>query len=56
MNLSAPITRFNRVPRYVRRLATPAISEFRRKLAEGPSLADFVSDHSDRIVLGNTKG
>jgi hypothetical protein len=40
----------------VRFLATPSLSEFRLKLANGPSFGDFVSETPDRIVLGNTKG
>ena len=40
----------------VRFLATPSLSEFRHKLAKGPSFDDFVSENPDRIVLGNNKG
>lgn len=56
MTLSLRVAHLRRIPGNARRLATPAISEFRQKLSEGPSLSDFVSETPDRIVLGNTKG
>jgi hypothetical protein len=56
MTLCVRAARLYQPQGFVRLLATPALSEFRQKLAKGPSLDDFVSETPDRIVLGNTKG
>jgi hypothetical protein len=56
MTLCVRVARRYQPQGLVRFLATPSLSEFRQKLANGPSFGDFVSENPDRIVLGNTKG
>jgi lipoyl synthase len=49
-------SRLCRSPSNIRCLATASSkADFSQTLEAGPSLDDFISDGSERIVLGNTK-